>query len=175
MLQSAVLKKNIVLVGFMGCGKSKVSRLLADVLGWPRYSTDKIIEKSEGRTIPEIFAQEGEAYFRRLEAKLVSKLSTKKKSIIDCGGGVVINSTNIKKLKKNGNLFYLNASPESLYENIKLGKVRPLLQVENPLARVRSLLRQRQKFYGQADFVIDGNFKSVPEMAEQILGIIHGE
>src|SRR5262245_55691172 len=134
MLQSGVFKKNIVLVGFMGCGKSKVSRLLTEVIGWKRFSTDKIIEKEQGKTIPEIFAESGEAYFRQLEAKTVAKLSDKKRALIDCGGGVVINPTNIKLLKKDGVLFYLKASPECLYENIKVGKVRPLMQVKNPLA-----------------------------------------
>lgn len=167
-----MLTKNIVLIGFMGCGKSKVSRVLVDRLGRERFSTDKIIEKKEGRTIATIFKEAGEPYFRKLEEEVVAEVAGKENVIIDCGGGVVLNPKNLAALQKHGCLFYLKASPESLLANIKVGKPRPLLQVADPLSKIHELLNARRSVYEQADFTIDADFKTIPQVADQIVKIV---
>lgn len=165
-------KKNIVLIGFMGCGKSKTSRELATRCARRRYSTDKMIQRKEGMTIPEIFRLKGEAYFRRVEKDVVAKVAVRKNAIIDCGGGVAVDPENMAHLKKNGVVFYLKASPKCLFENIKAGKPRPLMQVADPLAKIKELLRLREKHYRKADHVIDANFKTIPDIADQIESLI---
>jgi len=162
-------KSNIVLIGFMGSGKSLVARTLHEKLGWPMFSTDNLIEEREKRSISEIFEKSGEAYFRRLEHEIVKGLSQKQNVIIDCGGGVVLNSDNIKLLKEKGVIFYLKASPEVIYERIKNEKHRPLLGAKDPLESIRNLINQRQPLYEQADYVVDANDKSVLVLVEKIL------
>jgi shikimate kinase len=166
------MKKNIVLVGFMGCGKSKVSRNLQARLNLPRFSTDRIIEEREGRKIPVIFKNFGEAYFRRKEADVVREVARQEGAIIDCGGGVVVNPVNLRLLRKNGILFYLEASPECLLENLKSGKVRPLLQVKDPLREIKKLINARRAFYEKAHYRINADFKTIPNIGSQIIAIL---
>lgn len=168
----ANMKKNIVIVGFMGCGKSKVSRNLQARLNLPRFSTDKIIEDREGKKIPAIFRDFGEAYFRQKEAAVVKEVSLQQGSIIDCGGGVVTNPVNLRCLKKNGILFYLEATPECLLQNLKSGKARPLLQVPDPLGEIRRLLNLRRPFYEKATYKINANFLPIPKVGDQIIAIL---
>ncbi len=101
--------KNIILVGFMGSGKSLTSNKLAGALGREVYSTDQLIEKREGRGITEIFRDSGESYFRKVEKEVVKDASKENGIILDCGGGVVLDPENITHLKKNGLIFYLSA------------------------------------------------------------------
>ncbi|MEI8012153.1 MAG: shikimate kinase, partial [Candidatus Omnitrophota bacterium] len=106
-----LLDKNIVLVGFMACGKTFTSRELASRLGRDRVSTDELIEVREGRVIKDIFAQSGEPYFRRVEHEVVQDCSGRQGLVIDCGGGVAANEGNFNALKATGISFYLYASP----------------------------------------------------------------
>lgn len=166
------MKKNIVIVGFMGCGKSKVSRNLQARLNLPRFSTDRIIEEREGRKIPVIFKNFGEAYFRRKEAAVVKEVAQQEGAIIDCGGGVVVNPVNLRLLKRNGIIFYLEAGPECLLENLKSGKTRPLLQVKDPLREIKKLINERRAFYEKAHYKIDADFKTIPNIGSQIIAIL---
>lgn len=161
--------KNIILLGFMGSGKSCTSQKLGDLLKREVVSTDKLIEQKEGKTIADIFKEKGEAYFRQLEREIVSTISSQRNRIVDCGGGVVADPVNIEALRKNGTLIYLSASPEFLYKNIQRTKKRPLLNVENPLAKIRELLAQREKFYQKADIILDTNNKTIDEIAGDVL------
>ena len=138
--------KNIVLTGFMGAGKSVVGRKLADRLGLKVIDTDDVIEEDSGMIISDIFQGHGEQHFRELEKDAVKKVSEFDGHIIITGGGVVINSENIENLRKNGVIIYLHASPEMLYHRVKDQTHRPLLQVEDPLGKIKELLVIREPF-----------------------------
>ena len=112
--------KNIYLVGFMGTGKTTVGRILAGKLGKDFVEMDEAIEKKEGRRIKDIFASEGEGYFRRLERELLKKISSQLDLVVSCGGGLVCDSANLKILKNTGHLFSLFASPSVIFERIKV-------------------------------------------------------
>jgi shikimate kinase len=163
--------KNIVLVGFMGSGKSLTSNKLAKALKRDVISTDKLIEKQEGRSITDIFRDSGEAYFRKVEKEIVKEVSAQKGIIIDCGGGVVLDPENMAQLKKNGLVIYLSAPPERIFTNIKNQKHRPLLNVEDPQMKIAELLSMRKSYYEKADVVINAD-KSIDEIAQDILKVI---
>src|SRR5437868_4240316 len=116
----------------MGSGKSKVARRLAEQLKVELISTDALIEAKAGKSINEIFRLHGEAYFRNLESEIIKEVSLRQGVIIDCGGGVVLHDENLKNLKTNGNVFFLEATPEIIYKRIKNEKHRPLLNVPDP-------------------------------------------
>lgn len=158
MLQFYAMKitKNLVLVGFMGTGKSATAKLLAQRLKLVYLSMDEEIEKRQGMKICEIFEKKGEAYFRKLEADLAKELGLKTGLVIDAGGGVVLNPDNIKYLRKNGKIFLLTSSAEKILERTKKEGHRPLLKVADPLAKIKELLKQRKTFYQKAaDYIID--------------------
>src|SRR3989338_6200720 len=163
------MKKNIVVVGFMGAGKSLISKKLAQKLNFPVFSTDKLIEEKEGRSISNIFQSSTETYFRKVEKEIVLKVSEQENVIIDCGGGVVLDADNIANLKRNGSIFYLFTPPETIYERVKHKTTRPLLNSENPGEKIKELLKQRQPFYAQADHTIDTRDKTVDEIVNEII------
>lgn len=160
--------KNIVLVGFMGSGKSLTSKRLAELLDREVVSTDGLIEQKEGRAITDIFGDSGEVYFRKVESDAVKEVSDKTNIIVDCGGGVVLSCENMDNLKKSGCVFYLSATPEYIYNNIKHHTHRPLLDVENPQAKIAELLNARKSYYEQADVIIDAN-RPINEIVEDII------
>src|SRR3989338_6732095 len=158
--------KNIVLVGFMGSGKTTVSKELGKMLGRDVISTDAMIEKQEKAKIAEVFLEKGEPHFRQLERDIIIKISKKTKVIIDCGGGIILNPKNIEDLKKNGVVIFLSAPAEFLYEQIKDQTNRPLLNVENPLNRIKELLNQRMPLYKQAQYTIRSDRESIKEICD---------
>lgn len=162
-------KRNIALIGFMGVGKSMVSAQLGQRLHIPVVSTDELIEQREGRSIAEIFRNAGEPYFRRVEKEVVMAALQQEPVIIDCGGGVVLNPDNMECLKQNATVIYLSASPEFLHKNLTghQGK-RPLLDVPDPLTKIKELLQQREAYYQQADIVLDTNGKSIDQICEDV-------
>lgn len=163
--------KNIVLVGFMGSGKSMISKLLGKRLGRKVISTDEVIIKKAGVPINQIFKDKGEAYFRQLEKDVVTEVSKESGCIIDCGGGVIINESNIESLKKAGVLFYLEASADFLYEQIKISGKRPLLDVDDPKAKIEELLKERLSFYLKADYTVASEGQSIERVSEEIASI----
>lgn len=164
--------KNIVLVGFMGAGKTSVSQKLAEILKRPCVSTDRAIEEKEKRSIVEIFKVSGEEYFRQREKEIVQELSQKENLIIDCGGGVVLQQENIDRLKENGILIYLSADPQVIYRRTKDRLHRPLLNVPNPQMKIRELLEQRKFYYEQAHCTIDTSDLSADQSAQKILKLL---
>ncbi|RMF90114.1 MAG: shikimate kinase, partial [Methanobacteriota archaeon] len=132
--------RNIVLTGFMGAGKSAVGKRLGSRLGMPVVDTDEIIEQETEMRISDIFAEFGEPHFREIERMVVEGVSELEGHIIITGGGVVLNPENMKLLRKNGVIVYLHATPEVLYERVKSETHRPLLQVKDPMAKIRELL-----------------------------------
>ncbi len=172
-----MLKSNMALIGMMGSGKSFSSNRLGQLLKKDVVSTDKYIEEKEGRAISKIFEDSGEAYFRQLEKQIVKEVSGKKDVIIDCGGGVVLDQENVKTIKQNAVIFYLSATAEVLLKQIKLtGKEkRPLLNVNDPLGKLKEMLTTRKPLYEQAaDYVIDANNKTIEEISQNILKIWKG-
>ena len=166
------MKKNIVLIGFMGSGKSKIARALGERLGLEVVSTDDLIEIREGQSIHDIFKSKGEAYFRTAESAIIKEVSLRRGIIIDCGGGVVCIKENLQDLKAGGIVFYLAAAPEIIYERIRHEKHRPLLKVPDPLGCIKELHQQRLPLYSQADFTIDANGASIEGPVVEILGKI---
>lgn len=164
------MKNNIILIGFMGCGKSSVGIKLSYRLKRTLIDTDKWIENKEKTTISEIFATKGEAAFRRMETDCLKELiKTADKQIISVGGGLPVKEENHELLKRLGKVIYLKISPEAVYERLKDDTTRPLLQVEDPIARIRELLVYRGPIYEKcADSIIDVSEKSFEEILKQI-------
>ena len=150
-------KKNIILIGFMGSGKTTMGIKLSYKYRMPVEDTDKLIERAEGRTIREIFAAEGEEYFRQAETALLEKLLTQKEGkIYSVGGGTPVKPRNRTLLKQLGTVVYLRVKPETVYERVKNDTSRPLLQCADPLSRIRELMEQRGSAYEDcADLIVD--------------------
>ena len=126
-------------------------------------------ESRQGQSIHEIFKSKGEAYFRDLEEALIKEACLRQGVVIDCGGGVVLRKENLKNLKSSGIVFYLEATPEVIYQRIKHETHRPLLQTSDPLGCIRSLYQQRLPLYSQADHIIDANDASIEGPIVEIL------
>lgn len=172
MMEKSKSKKrgsNIILVGFMGTGKTVVGKALARRLGFNYIDTDDIIEEMAGKTIPEIFAEDGEPHFREIEKRAISSLADYEKYVVACGGGAVIFDENIQQMKNAGIVICLSARPEVIYERVKDDTYRPLLQVPDPLQRIKELLAQRQSQYNKADIMIDTSELSVEEVVDSII------
>jgi len=140
----------VVLIGFMGTGKTKVGRALAKHLVWKFLDTDSIIEKKEGRRISTIFKDEGEAYFRDVESRVIRDVSRLKNVVISAGGGAILRRENIERLKKGGIIVCLGAKPMTILRRLKGDRSRPLLKGKNRLKNVRRLLMFRMPYYRAA-------------------------
>jgi len=167
---------NIVLIGFMGTGKSLVGKELARRLELGYVDTDELIEKKEGKAIPEIFAQKGEDYFRQREKEVIKEISKFKGYVISTGGGAVLSPENIKCLKENGYLVCLTANTEVILQRTKnQNGERPLLNgFRNKKKRIQELLKARKPYYQQADFTIDTSSLSIPQIVNAIIAVLPG-
>ncbi len=156
----------------MGCGKSTVGRKMAEMFRWPLIDTDALIEEQEGTTISEIFAVKGEQYFRDLETECLKCLLEQNnsiESIISVGGGLPVKEENRKLLKLLGEVIYLKASPETIYERLKSDTTRPLLQTDNPKQKIIDMLKNREeKYQSAAHRVIEVDNKSITEIIQEI-------
>lgn len=160
--------QNIILLGFMGTGKTSVGKRLAKRLRMDFLDMDDLIEEEEGIPIEEIFARYGEPYFRRKEASICERVSGYDNYVIASGGGVVLNPVNMENLRKNGLLICLTAIPEVIYERIPRAGTRPLLK-ENPQQRIRELLEFRDPYYRKADWMIDTSQLSITQVVDKII------
>lgn len=158
---------NVILIGFMGCGKTTVGLRLSYRLRQAVIDTDKEIERDQKRTIADIFSTDGEACFRELETECLKKLSGNvRNQIISAGGGLPLREENRILLHEIGMVIYLRAKAETIYERLKNDTTRPLLQGEDPAGKIRKLLGERDCYYeAAADVIIDVDGKSF----EQIL------
>lgn len=161
--------KNIVLTGFMGTGKTTIGKVLAKALGRNLIDVDTEIEKDKGMKITEIFASMGEAKFRDMETEIAGKIATLTNVVISTGGGIVLRQENVELLRKNGIVVNLTAEPEIIYARLSGGTDRPLLNVPDPLAKIRELLDFRTPLYLNADIVIDTADKTPILIAEEII------
>ena len=165
--------RSIVLIGFMGTGKSAVGRLLALQEGWPRFDTDEMIATARKMPISEIFTRLGEERFRKEEIAVLEKLEIVQPSIIVTGGGVVMRPENVARLRELGSVVRLTADPPTLLERLGRRSGRPLLQTENPAETMQALLREREPFYQEAaDFTVDTSALSHDQVAQSIRDVL---
>ena len=161
--------KNIVLTGFMGTGKTEVGRVLSLILGCRHVDVDEEIVKSEGMSIRQIFNRFGEPFFRDIETEKIREFAKKEHVIISTGGGAVLRQENLEILRENAVVVTLSATPETILQRTTNSDKRPLLQVEDPLRRIRELLDYRTSLYQKADIVINTESKTPREIAVEIL------
>lgn len=162
--------QNIVLIGFMGCGKSTIGSGLADRIGYRFVDCDTEITSMGDMSIPQIFETYGEAYFRDLETTCIRQIGKGTRQVIATGGGAVKRKENIQALQKQGILIYLEATPFHIYQNVKDDQNRPLLQEGDKLAKIQSLLTEREHIYRQAaDWVVSVTGRTVNEIQEEII------
>lgn len=161
---------NVILIGYMGCGKSSVGVKLSYRLKQPFLDTDKMIENRAGKMISEIFDEEGEAYFRNLETETITELLNQKHwYIISTGGGLPMRSENREVLKKLGKVIYLRTKPETIYNRLKGDTTRPLLRGDDPLGKITEMISQRGPVYEEAaDEIIDVDKLSFEQILSKI-------
>jgi len=160
---------NFFLVGLMGAGKSSVGRQLATILHKDFIDSDAEIERRTGVDIPLIFELEGEAGFRQRESRVIEDLTRRQNIVLATGGGVVLDEQNRDALKNRGFVIYLQASVEQLFERTSRDRRRPLLQTEDPRARLTELLQQREPLYEEiADLVVNTDRRSVRQVVDEI-------
>ena len=165
---------NIVLIGYRGTGKSTVGRLLASRLGRVLVSTDTEIVKRTQRMIPEIIAQEGWEYFRDLESDICRELADRDQLVIDTGGGAILRPQNIEALKKNGTVFWLTASVETIVKRIGSDNQRPSLTgTKSFVDEIQDVLQERTpKYQAAADHVIATDNRSINQLVETVLTLM---
>jgi shikimate kinase len=162
-------QRSIVLIGFMGSGKSSIGRLLARQQNLPVFDTDEMIAAERGMAIPAIFAKLGEERFRQAESDIVRKLDGSKAAIIVTGGGIVLRAENVRRLRELGTVVWLKTDLAVLRERLAGWKDRPLLATQNPAETIATLLEQRTKFYEEAaDFAVDTSHLSHEDVAQVI-------
>lgn len=160
---------NIVLIGFMGSGKSTVGKMLADILEYDFVDTDRVIEERAGRSIPQIFEEQGEERFRELETLVVESVCSRSRTVISTGGGAVLRQRNFRCLKESGTVVYLRLSEEELLRRTAQLRGRPLLAGADRKQRVREMLAERSGLYEKAaDITIDSDRLSPDETADTI-------
>jgi len=162
-------ESNIILVGFMGTGKTSAGKQLAEELNMTFLDMDDIIEEREGRFIPRIFAENGEAYFRSLERELVRELSMKTGLVIGAGGGIVLNPDNVADYDRTGLVVCLSATPEVILERVGKDTNRPLLVGTDKMKTIRDLLGSRQKLYEAIPRRVDTTRLTLEQVVEKIL------
>lgn len=161
---------NIVLIGFMGAGKSTISDYLSTMFAMDIVEMDQVIADREEMSIPDIFATYGEEHFRKLETELLIELQSKRNTIISCGGGAAMRERNVEEMKKNGRVVLLTASPEVIYERVKDSDDRPVLNGRKNVKGISELMEQRRvKYEAAADIVVNTDHKSVLEICEELV------
>lgn len=166
---------NIVLIGFMGTGKTTISENLKKEYGLDIVDMDQEIEMQEKMSIPEIFTTYGEEHFRNLETELLIALQQRKNTVISCGGGAALRECNVKEMKKNGKVVLLTASPEVIFERVKGSDDRPVLKGRKNVEGIAELMEQRRpKYEAAADIVIDTDHKSAHAICEELMQKLKG-
>lgn len=156
------MEKHIYLNGFMGAGKSRIGPILASLLECPFYDTDKLIEQRAGKKISQIFNDDGEQLFRKLESDMIREVSAKEeKAVVSLGGGALTIPSNKISVEKKGIIIYLKSAPQVILQRIKHSSKRPLLNVpkdadfeKNMLKRITEMLEERKEIYESADIII---------------------
>jgi len=167
--------KNIVLLGFMGTGKSTVGMKVAEKLKMQFIDMDREIEKLTGMSIPTLFKKHGETRFRSEEQLMAKKLSDQSNLVIATGGGVVLNQDNIEALRQTGTLLCLDADAETILARVNRKKgSRPLLGKNPTLEDIEKMLQEREPYYAQADYRVDTSSKEMSAIVKEIIKLIKG-
>lgn len=165
---------NIVLVGFMCSGKSRVGKELSKKLGWPHVDTDDMIVKDVGASISDIIRKQGEPAFRAIEQKAVQLVSLLDANVISTGGGVPMDPVNMKALQQSGPLVWLKVSPETVLKRAGNLKSRPLIDPADPIGSIRKRMAEREKFYSQATVSIEADDLAYEAVADKIISLVPG-
>lgn len=160
--------KNIVLIGFMGTGKTSVGKILARSTGFHLIDIDQCIEDKEQRKISEIFERDGEAAFRKLEKDMIRWAAGESSAVITTGGGAVLDPENIERLSKNGIIMALTATADTVYQRVKRSGHRPLLKTGDMLGEIKKLLEIRKPYYEKADVSFVTDKQKPADTAKQI-------
>lgn len=161
---------NIVLIGFMGAGKSTISELLRTKYGMERIEMDALIEEREKMSISKIFETKGEPYFRDLETALLIELQARSNAVISCGGGVPMREKNVAEMKKNGCVVLLTARPETILERVRDNHDRPLLEHKKTVEDISALMEaRREKYMAAADLIIETDGKTGEEICLELV------
>ncbi|UAB90621.1 shikimate kinase [Ruegeria sp. SCSIO 43209] len=167
------LHKTVVLVGMMGAGKTAVGRALAARLGVPFLDSDSEIESAANMTIPEIFARDGEAFFRSKESQIIGRLLDEEKGILSTGGGAFLAEGNRKMISDRGASVWLRADLNVLWNRVKHKDTRPLLRTADPYATLRGLYEARVPIYEQADLVADSDGETaIEDMVDRVIAAL---
>ncbi|MEK6647467.1 MAG: shikimate kinase [Candidatus Firestonebacteria bacterium] len=170
------IKNNIILIGFMGAGKTTIGKLLAKYLHRKFIDTDNLIEKFAGKSVSRIFNEDGEKKFRSLEKKMISKIVQKDNLVIAVGGGAVTKPKNLSKLKKNGTLVYLYAIAKEILKRIYNKHHRPLMEIaiskKEKLIRIKDLLAIRKTYYEKADYTLNTSNLNTYQVAKKIIKLL---
>jgi shikimate dehydrogenase/shikimate kinase len=168
-------ENNVILIGFMGAGKTTVGRRLSYLLKKPFLDLDSYIENEEERRIKQIFDENGELYFRNLETHVLKKIKNEPWShVISVGGGAPIREENQKLLKKMGIIVYLRVKPTTVLKRIKYDVDRPLLQVANPKEKIIVMMKERDPIYSKiADVIIDVDKKTFRMILKELKKNLH--
>ena len=161
---------NIVLIGFMGVGKSTISEFLKTSFAMEVIEMDQIIAEREGMSIPDIFEVHGEQYFRDLETNLLIEMQARKNVVISCGGGTPLRECNVVEMKKNGRVVLLTASPKTIFDRVKDSHDRPVIENNKNVPFIADLMEKRRaKYEAAADIVINTDGKSIIEVCEELV------
>ncbi len=161
---------NIVLIGFMGAGKTSISEYLKTLFAMDVIEMDQIIAEREGMSIPDIFEVHGEQYFRDLETNLLIEMQSRKNVVISCGGGTPLRECNVVEMKKNGRVVLLTASPETIFDRVKDSHDRPVIENNKNVPFIADLMEKRRaKYEAAADIIINTDGKSLIEVCEELV------
>ncbi len=164
------MKTNIVLIGFMGAGKTTVGKALAAKLGKRFVELDELIVERAGKPITRIFAEDGEICFRELEITVAKEAAGRENQVVAAGGGIVLNRINTDRLKQNGIIVYLTATPAEIVRRVAGDEGRPLLNTPDREKRIKELLALRKSLYEQAaDIKISTSRRSVDAIVNEII------
>lgn len=164
------LQQHIFIIGFMGVGKSTISKELSQSYQVPETDTDARIVEKEGMPITDIFDQKGEDYFRKVETGILDELKEEAPCIVSCGGGMVMREENVIKMKAQGKILLLTAEPESIFERVKNSKDRPLLNGNMNVEYIAKLMEARRpKYQATADMVVATDGRTPQEIVEEIM------
>lgn len=169
----AQLSTPLFLIGFMGVGKSSIAASLGQLLGVPAREMDEYIEEKVGLSIPEIFDQHGEGFFREAESAAVAELGSQGPQVISCGGGVPMRQENVDRMRVCGVTVLLTAEPETIFQRVRHNENRPLLKGKMNVAYIAQLMEQRRERYeAAADYQIGTDGKTVTEICREIVDLL---
>ena len=164
------MKKNIFLIGFMGCGKSTVANQLHKEYQMQILEMDEMIVEREGMNIPQIFSEKGEVYFRDSESKLLLEIQEGSNQVVSCGGGVVLREQNVITMKKNGKIVLLTAKPETILKRVANDDNRPLLKGRKTVEGISELMDQRRgRYEAAADIIVETDDKEIREICKEVI------